>query len=91
LLSRFAVGLSGLRLVPMKVDLDDLPPRVAQGLTALAEGDELILVQQGAVVACLQVKASAPAAVDESGVDPSPEERMKEVLDQFNAMIHDEF
>ena len=73
-----------------QIDLDDLPPKVAQTLSALRDGEELVLVRHGAVVGRLAVQA-APTLADESSSDLPAEERMKEVLDQFNAMIHDEF
>jgi len=65
-----------------QIDLDDLPPKIAQTLAGLQADEELLLVQGGAVVARLLT-----AAVDDTG----PEEGMKEVMEQFNAMIHDEF
>lgn len=74
-----------------QIDLDDLPPKVAQILSALQDGEELALVRHGAVVGRLVVQASAPPTADVSSSDLPAEERMKEVLDQFNAMIHDEF
>ena len=33
-----------------RLDLDDLPPKLAALLTGLAEGEELLLVQNGLVV-----------------------------------------
>ena len=74
-----------------QIDLDDLPLRVAQTLSALTEGDELILVQGGAVVVRLAVAEHTPAAPAPDDANVSPEERMKDVMSQFNAMIHDEF
>ena len=72
-----------------QIDLDDLPPRVAQVLTGLDGEDELIVVQGGTVVARLRL---APTTIPvPAGADLPPEEGMKEVLDHFNAMIHDEF
>jgi len=74
------------------LDLDDLPPRVAQTLAGLAEGEELVLVQGGAVVARLTVAEPAPPpAPDEMLADLAPEEQVREVLEQFSAMINDEF
>ncbi len=71
-----------------QIDLDDLPPRVATILAELEGEDELVIVQGGVVVARLRVaEKKAGAATD----DLPPEESMKEVLDHFNAMIHDEF
>jgi antitoxin (DNA-binding transcriptional repressor) of toxin-antitoxin stability system len=68
------------------IDLDDLPPRIASLLAALGSGEELILVQGGAVVARLHRTAEqSPAAPDDAILT------QEEVLDHFNAMIHDEF
>ncbi len=72
-----------------QIDLDDLPPRIAQVLSRLAAGEELMLVQGGALVARLTV--AEPAAPAESLEDMPDEERVAEVMSQFNAMIHDEF
>jgi hypothetical protein len=70
-----------------QIDLDDLPPRVAEVLTGLDGDEELILVQGGGVVGRLRLAGkSAPAAEA-----PPTEEGMKEIMEQFNAMIHDEF
>ena len=72
-----------------QIDLDDLPPRVATILSELKGEDELVIVRGGAVVARLRVAQKAAGTV--AGDDLPPEESMKEVLDHFNAMIHDEF
>jgi antitoxin (DNA-binding transcriptional repressor) of toxin-antitoxin stability system len=75
-----------------QIDLDDLPPRIAQTLGALAEGEELLLVQGGAVVARLVVADPAPPPrAGELLADLPPDEQVKEVLEQFSAMINDEF
>ena len=74
-----------------QLDLDDLPPRVAQTLASLAEGEELVLVQGGAVVARLAVAQPAAPVAPEPLADLPPEEQVKEVLEQFSAMINDEF
>jgi antitoxin (DNA-binding transcriptional repressor) of toxin-antitoxin stability system len=75
-----------------QIDLDDLPPRIAQTLAALAEGEELVLAQGGAVVARLVVADPvAPAASHEPLSDLSPEQQVSEVLGHFNSMINDEF
>ena len=72
-----------------QIDLDDLPPRIAQTLAGLETGEALVLVRGGLIVTRLSVYA--PAAQAEPVVDATPEEGMKEVMEQFNAMIHDEF
>jgi antitoxin (DNA-binding transcriptional repressor) of toxin-antitoxin stability system len=75
-----------------QIDLDDLPPRIAQTFAALAEGEELVLAQNGAVVARLVVADPAPPpAPDQLLGDLAPEEQVKEVLEHFSAMINDEF
>jgi antitoxin (DNA-binding transcriptional repressor) of toxin-antitoxin stability system len=75
-----------------QIDLDDLPPRIAQILAALAEGEELVLARGGAVVARLVVADPVPpAAPDELLGDLAPEDQVKEVLAHFSAMINDEF
>ena len=75
-----------------QIDLDDLSPRIAQTLAALAEGEELVLAQGGAVVARLVVAQPAPPAAPEELLgDLSAEEQVKEVLEHFSAMINDEF
>jgi antitoxin (DNA-binding transcriptional repressor) of toxin-antitoxin stability system len=72
-----------------QIDLDDLPPRIARALDELRVGDELILVRNGAVVARLTV-GEAPAP-EVQAPDLPPEQEMKEIMEHFNAMIHDEF
>ena len=75
-----------------QIDLDDLPPRVAQTLASLAEGEELVLAQGGAVVARLVVSDPAPPLAPDALLgDLDPEEQVKEVLGHFNSMINDEF
>jgi len=75
-----------------QIDLDDLPPRIAQTLASLAEGEELVLARGGAVVARLIVAEPAPPpAPDDLLADLSPEQQVSEVLGHFNSMINDEF
>ena len=75
-----------------QIDLDDLPPRIAQTLASLTDGEELVLAQGGAVVARLTVADPvAPAPPHELLGDLTPEEQAKEVLEHFSAMINDEF
>lgn len=69
------------------LDLDDLPPKIAALLTGLAEGEELTVVQHGAVVARLMAAAgtAAPVALVE------PDQNAREVFENFRAAIEDEF
>ena len=73
-----------------QIDLDDLPPRAAKVLAGLAADEELALVRGGLVVGRLKAVA-APSPTVEPAHDLPDEERLKEVMEQFNAMIHDEF
>ena len=72
-----------------QIDLDDVPPKVAQTLKALAAGEELQLVQGGGLIARLTV--ATPAPTPDPLAELPPEEAMAEVMDQFKAMIEDEF
>lgn len=72
-----------------RLDLDDLPPKIATLLAGLPEGEELLLVQHGAVVSRLVTTAPPPAAQPEP--DQPPEQRMAEVFEDFRSAIEDEF
>ncbi|MGH7025346.1 MAG: hypothetical protein ACREEB_17395 [Caulobacteraceae bacterium] len=72
-----------------RIDLDDLPPRIAGALAALPPGEEIVLVQGGAVVARLAVAEGSTGKPGEPALPP--EQDMKEIMDHFNSMIHDEF
>jgi hypothetical protein len=72
-----------------RLNLDDLPPKIAAQLAGMADGEELMLVQHGAVVGRLTVAtvdAPAPAAPD-----APPEQQVREVFENFRAAIEDEF
>ena len=72
-----------------RLDLDDLPPKIAALLSSLPEGEELLLVQHGAVVG--RLAAAAPPAADAPAPDLPPEQRMAEVFEDFRAAVEDEF
>lgn len=72
-----------------QIDLDDLPPRLAQILTSLLADEEIAIVQGGGMVARLRVAAPAPIPDPLSGLPPN--EAMEEVLDHFKSMIEEEF
>lgn len=72
-----------------RLDLDDLSPKIAALLAGLPEGEDLVLVQHGAVVSRLTVAATPPAAEPEP--DLPPEQKMAEVFEDFRAAIEDEF
>lgn len=71
-----------------RLDLDDLPPKIAALLTGLGEGEELLLVQHGAVVGRLAARPAATEA-EASAAEPGP--RMAEVFENFRSAIEDEF
>jgi hypothetical protein len=72
-----------------RLDLDDLPPKIAAQLSGLAQGEELLLVRAGAVVGRLTAGAAFPAA--EPAPDLPPEVQMKEVFENFRSAVEDEF
>ncbi len=74
-----------------RIDLDDLPPKVAALLSGVATGEEVLLVQNGVVVASLTAGAAAPQAQPEAESALAPEENAKEIFEQFRSAIEDEF
>jgi hypothetical protein len=46
----------------IQIDLNDLPPNVAATLEGLGQGEELVVVRSGVVLARLEVRSSAPPA-----------------------------
>ncbi len=70
-----------------RIDLDDLPPRIAAKFKTAAVGEELLLVENGLVVARLTLAGDAAAAAAQG----DPNSTMEEVLDHFKSIIEDEF
>jgi antitoxin (DNA-binding transcriptional repressor) of toxin-antitoxin stability system len=72
-----------------RIDLDDLPPKLAQLLLSVEPGEEVLLVQNGGVAGRL---CGGPAVVVS---EPEPEqpsnERAAEIFENFRAAIEDEF
>jgi hypothetical protein len=75
----------------MRLDLDDLPPRIARLLADLQEGEELLLVQGGGVVSRLTIAGAEPTAPAAQEDEVDAEAHMEEVLEHFKMMIEDEF
>jgi len=69
-----------------RLDLDDVPPKIAALLAGLGEGEELVLVQAGAVVGRLTA-AARPATPAEPSGDVAP----GEIFELFRSSIEDEF
>jgi antitoxin (DNA-binding transcriptional repressor) of toxin-antitoxin stability system len=74
-----------------RIDLDDLPPKLTALLTGAAEGEEILLVQNGAVVGRLTGGAASPGDAARAEPELAPEENAKEVFEQFRSMMEDEF
>ncbi|MGZ3378134.1 MAG: hypothetical protein ACXU8S_16190 [Phenylobacterium sp.] len=72
-----------------RIDLDDLPPKVAAQLAGVATGEEVLLVQNGVVVARLTAGAAEPLARAEPPL--APEENAKEIFEQFRSIMEDDF
>lgn len=72
-----------------RLDLDDLPPKIATLLTGLAAGEELLLVQHGAVVG--RLRAGETAAEEGPPPEIAPEQHAREVFENFRSSIEDEF
>ena len=74
-----------------RIDLDDLPPKLAALLAGADEGEEVLLVRNGVVVGRLTGGAAGPAPENPAEADLAPEERAKEIFEQFRSMVEDEF
>ncbi len=72
-----------------RIDLDDLPPKLAQLLTSLEEGEELLLVQNGGVAA--RLTGGAPVAETPADPEEPTGERAAEVFENFRAAMEDKF
>ena len=72
-----------------RLDLDDLPPKLAALLTSVEEGEELLLVQNGAVAG--RLTGGAPKVAAEPDAAPTSEEQAKEIFEQFRSAMEDEF
>jgi antitoxin (DNA-binding transcriptional repressor) of toxin-antitoxin stability system len=71
-----------------RLDLDDLPPKTALLLQGLEPGEELLLVQHGAVVGRLTAAGAQARPVEP---EVSPEQHAREVFEHFRSSVEDEF
>jgi antitoxin (DNA-binding transcriptional repressor) of toxin-antitoxin stability system len=74
-----------------RIDLDDLPPKLAALLAGAEAGEEVLLVRNGAVVGRLTGGAAAPSEAAPAESELPPEENAKEIFEQFRSMMEDEF
>jgi antitoxin (DNA-binding transcriptional repressor) of toxin-antitoxin stability system len=74
-----------------RIDLDDLPPKLAALLTGAEAGEEVLLVQNGAVVGRLTGGGTGPAPQSQEDPEQTSDERAKEIFEQFRSMMEDEF
>lgn len=82
-----------------QIDLDDLPPRAAQILAGLADGEPLLLVQNGLVMGRLTgggaetgADADAVSAPDAAAGPPlAGEARAAEIFEHFRSLMEDDF
>jgi antitoxin (DNA-binding transcriptional repressor) of toxin-antitoxin stability system len=79
-------------MAPMKrIDLDDLPPKLAALLASAEAGEEVLLVRDGAVVGRLTGGPPETPEAPAADTDVAPEDNAKEIFEQFRAMMEDEF
>ena len=71
-----------------RIDLDDLPPKLAQLLTGLEEGEEVLLVQNGGVAG--RLVGGAPPKPEVTDEEPS-DEKAAEIFEHFRAAMEDDF
>lgn len=74
-----------------RIDLDDLPPKLAALLSGAEEGEEVLLVRNGAVVGRLTAGASESTEASQASPELPPEENAKEIFEQFRSMMEDDF
>jgi antitoxin (DNA-binding transcriptional repressor) of toxin-antitoxin stability system len=74
-----------------RIDLDDLPPKLAALLTGAEPGEEVLLVQNGAVVGRLTGAAAEPPVPSQADPEQPADERAKEIFEVFRSSIEDEF
>ena len=74
-----------------RIDLDDLPPKIAALLKGVEAGDEVLLVQGGAVVGRLIGGAAGEAPIVQTDPEQPAEDRAKEIFEVFRSSIEDEF
>ena len=72
------------------IDLDDLPPRLAALLNSVEAGEEVLLMQSGAVAGRLIGGTVVAVTGTETAARPS-DDQAKEIFEQFRSIMEDEF
>ena len=72
-----------------RIDLDDLPPKLAQVLLGVDPGEEVLLVRNGAVVG--RLAGGEAVAADTPDAEAPSHERAAEIFENFRAAVEDEF
>ncbi|MEO8114435.1 MAG: hypothetical protein ABI655_08645 [Phenylobacterium sp.] len=73
-----------------RIDLDDLPPKIAAILAGVEPGEAVLLVKDGLVFTRLTGGVPEP----QPGVpepEQAPEERVKEIFEQLRSIVEDDF
>jgi antitoxin (DNA-binding transcriptional repressor) of toxin-antitoxin stability system len=74
-----------------RIDLDDLPPKLAALLAGAEPGEEVVLVRNGVVVGRLTAGGAEPSPQSQEDPGQTSDERAKEIFEQFRSMMEDEF
>lgn len=72
-----------------RIDLDDLPPKLAQVLLSVEPGEEVLLVQNGGVAG--RLSGGAPVVASEPEAEQPSSERAAEIFENFRSAMEDEF
>jgi antitoxin (DNA-binding transcriptional repressor) of toxin-antitoxin stability system len=72
-----------------RIDLDDLSPKLAQVLLSVEPGEEVLLVQNGAVAG--RLAGGEPPPAPEPDAEELTSERAAEIFENFRSAMEDEF
>lgn len=73
-----------------RIDLDDLPPKIAAVLAGVEPGEAVLLVKDGLVLTRLTGGVPEPLP-DAPEPEQPPEERVQEIFEQLRSIVEDEF
>ena len=72
-----------------RIDLDDLPPKLAALLAGAEPGEEVLLVRNGVVVG--RLTGGATEASQTAPGEPEAAPDAEEIFEQFRSIVEDEF